>query len=49
MQKLESSKEGNSKTCGVRLTQEQIKFIKSQGNLSEYIRNLIDKEMKESA
>ena len=47
MQKIDSKKPGEAKTISIRITADQLKFLKSKGTASEVIRGLIEKEMKE--
>jgi len=46
MQKLDSKQLGNSKMIGVRVSNDQLAFIKSKGKHSEFVRELIQKEME---
>lgn len=46
MQKLDPMKLGNSKMIGVRVSNEQLAFIKSKGKHSEFVRMLIQREME---
>jgi len=48
MQKLDHRQDGNSKMIGVRVSDEQLEFIKSKGKHSEFVRELIQREMERS-